>query len=161
MISYLKSRKIPLAIGRHYLKEVVYKRDIKTFFALGLENHLGGWELRNKFQKTSSSPKSYTWLRRDKNQLLVVEGMFDLLSLATMHPITVYESDVLVLNSIAFLKDTESLLQTYVTILLYLDNDNAGNSATSKLLQQFDQSIDCSHGYKEYKDMNEKLILWN
>lgn len=161
MISYLKTRKIPLAIGKQYLKEVSFKRDDKTFFALGLENHLGGWELRNKFQKTSSSPKSFTHFKKDKSQLVLVEGMFDLLSLATMNPILVYKSDVLVLNSIAFLNDIERVLYTYDAILLYLDNDNAGNSATSKLLQQFDQSIDCSNEYKEYKDLNNKLMLWN
>jgi len=118
MIGYLKTRKIPIAIAKQYLSEVSFQRNDKTFFALGLENHLGGWELRNKFQKTSSSPKSYTWLKRDKNQLILVEGMFDLLSLATMNPILVYDSDVVVLNSIAFLKDIQSLLQTYDTILL-------------------------------------------
>jgi len=161
MISYLKSRKIPLAIGRQYLKEVVYKRDTKILFALGLENHLGGWELRNKFQKTSSSPKSYTWIRKEKRQLVLLEGMFDLLSLATMNPIRVYESDILVLNSIAFLSDVENLLSNYKDVRLYLDNDNAGNSATQTLMQQFDTVIDCREEYKGYKDLNEKLMAWN
>lgn len=158
MISYLKSREISLEIGRRYLKEVVYKRDTKTLFGLGLENHLGGWELRNKFQKTSSSPKSYSWLKKDKTRLLVFEGMFDLLSLATMNPITVYESDILVLNSIAFLADVEKLLSNYDHVRLYLDNDNAGNSATRTLIQQFENVIDCRHEYKGFKDLNEKLV---
>ena len=161
LVQYLKSRKISLKIGKKYLKEIHFKRGAKTFFALGLENHLGGWELRNKFQKTSSSPKSYTHLQRDRKQLVLVEGMFDLLSLATMKPILVYESDVLVLNSIAFLRDIENLLPTYNTIFLYLDNDTAGNSATSKLTRRFGHSIDCRIEYKEYKDLNEKLMLWN
>lgn len=161
LIEYLKSRRIPIVIGKKYLKEIHFSRGNKNFFALGLENHLGGWELRNKFQKTSSSPKSFTHLQRDKKQLILIEGMFDLLSLATMNPILVYESDVLVLNSIAFLRDIENLLPTYNTIFLYLDNDTAGNSATSKLTRRFGHSIDCRSEYKEYKDLNEKLMLWN
>ncbi len=161
LISYLKSRKIPLIIGRQYLNEVVYKQNTKSFFALGLENHLGGWELRNKFQKTCSSPKSYTWLRREKNTLVMVEGMFDLLSLSTMSPITVYESDILVLNSIAFIADVTKLVPNYKNIRLYLDNDNAGNSATKELMQQFDTIIDNRNEFEGYKDLNEKLMAWN
>jgi len=158
MISYLKSRKISLEIGKRYLKEVTFKRDDKNLFALGLENHLGGWELRNKFQKTSSSPKSYTWLKKDKTGLLVFEGMFDLLSLAAMQPITVYESDILVLNSIAFLSDVEKLLSNYDQVRLYLDNDSAGDSATETLMNQFETAIDCRKEYVGFKDLNEKMM---
>ncbi|MFK7811875.1 MAG: toprim domain-containing protein [Maribacter sp.] len=161
LISYLKARKIPLAIGKQYLKEVTYQRNDKTFFALGLENHLGGWELRNKFQKTSSSPKSYTWLKRDKKQLILTEGMFDFLSLATIHPIAVYESDILVLNSVAFLPDVKTVLTNYDEIRLYIDNDNAGNSATKTLMQQHNTAVDFRDEYIGYKDLNEKLMAWN
>jgi len=161
LISYLKSRKIPSTIGRQYLNEVVYKQNTKSFFALGLENHLGGWELRNKFQKTCSSPKSYTWLKRERNNLVMVEGMFDLLSLATMNPITVYESDILVLNSVAFVKNIESLLANYKEVRLYLDNDTAGNSATETLMNQHNMAVDYRRDYKGYKDLNEKLMAWN
>jgi 5S rRNA maturation endonuclease (ribonuclease M5) len=158
MIGYLKTRKIPLEIGKQYLKEVTYKRNDKTFFALGLKNHLGGWELRNKFQKTSSSPKSYTWLKRGKKQLILTEGMFDFLSIATINPIAVYESDILVLNSVAFLSDVEKLLSNYDHVRLYLDNDNAGISATGTLMQQFETAIDCRIEYEGFKDLNEKLV---
>jgi hypothetical protein len=161
MTSYLISRKIPLAIGKQFLKEVVYQQGTKTLFALGLENHLGGWELRNKFQKTSSSPKSYTWIRRAKKQLLVTEGMFDFLSLATMNPIAVYEADILVLNSVAFLPDIKKLRLNYNQIQLYLDNDTSGDSATSTLIGQFDSAIDYRREYKGYKDLNEKLMICN
>ncbi|WP_437371121.1 toprim domain-containing protein [Maribacter litoralis] len=161
MISYLKARKIPLNIGQQYLKEVTFNQRGKTLFALGLENHLGGWELRNKIQKTSSSPKSYTWLKRSKTKLILTEGMFDLLSLATMNPILVYESDIVVLNSIAFIPEIKGLLSDYNDILLFLDNDEAGNAATETLLQQYNIAIDCRDEYKSYKDLNEKLIGWN
>ena len=161
MINYLKARKIPLNIGQQYLKEVTFNQRGKTLFALGLENHLGGWELRNKIQKTSSSPKSYTWLKRSKTKLILTEGMFDLLSLATMNPILVYESDILILNSIAFILKIKGLLSDYKDILLFLDNDEAGNAATEILLQEYSIAIDCRHEYKGYKDLNEKLIAWN
>ena len=161
MMSYLASRKIPVSIGKKYLKEVSFKRNEKTFFALGLENHLGGWELRNKFQKTSSSPKSFTWLKRNKKQLIITEGMFDFLSLATIKPIEIYEADVLILNSLAFVKDVEDISPKYNKLLLYLDNDNAGNSATKILNHQHKDAIDFRIEYKGFNDLNEKLQYGN
>ena len=161
MLSYLVARKIPVSIGKKYLKEVSFKRDDRTFFALGLENHLGGWELRNKFQKTSSSPKSFTWLKRNKKQLIITEGMFDFLSLATIKPIEIYEADVLILNSLAFVKYVEDILPKYNKLLLYLDNDNAGNSATEILTHQHKDAIDFRIQYKGFNDLNEKLQYGN
>ena len=161
MIGYLKARKIPLNIGQQYLKEVTFNQRGKSLFALGLENQLGGWELRNKFQKTSSSPKSYTWLKRCKTKLILAEGMFDFLSIATINPIAVYESDILVLNSVAFLPEVEILLSNYDEVRLYLDNDNAGNSATETLMHQYNTAVDFRDEYQGYKDLNEKLIAWN
>ncbi|WP_282118170.1 toprim domain-containing protein [Maribacter aquivivus] len=161
LLTYLKNRKVSLEVSRQYLKEVTFEQSNKALFALGLENHLGGWELRNKFQKTSSSPKSYSWLKRDKKQLILTEGMFDFLSIATINPTLVSESDILILNSIAFLSDIEPLLSNYDKVRLYLDNDNAGNSTTEILKHQFNTTVDCRHGYKGYKDLNEKIIAWN
>ena len=43
LIQYLKSRQIPLEIAKHYCAEVWYQNHGKTFFAVGLKNHLGGW----------------------------------------------------------------------------------------------------------------------
>ena len=78
-----------------------------------------------------------------------------------MSPITVYESDILVLNSIAFIADVTKLVPNYKNIRLYLDNDNAGNSATKELMQQFDTIIDNRNEFEGYKDLNEKLMAWN
>ncbi len=161
LLTYLKNRKVSIEISRQYLKEVTFEQSNKSLFALGLENHLGGWELRNKFQKTSSSPKSYSWFKRDKKRLILTEGMFDFLSIATINPTLVSESDILILNSIAFLSDIEPLLSNYDKVRLYLDNDNAGNSTTEILKHQFNTTVDCRHEYKGYKDLNEKIIAWN
>ena len=60
LIDYLKSRNIPLEIGNKYCRQVWYHRKGKRFFAIGLQNHLGGWELRNKYFKNSSSCLLYT-----------------------------------------------------------------------------------------------------
>jgi len=158
LIQYLNSRKIPLEIAKHYCAEVWYQLDRKTFFAIGLKNNLGGWELRNKLFKNSSSPKSFTYLTKGKKQLIIVEGMFDLLSLAVFDKTLIHESDILVLNSIAFINEVVQLLKDYQKVVLFLDNDSNGNKITTYLLDQYKNVIDQSSIYINFKDLNEKLI---
>ena len=121
LIQYLNSRKIPLKIARQYCYEVSYKFNENIFFAIGLKNHLGGWELRNKFFKNCCAPKWYTYLKKGKDQLIIVEGMFDLMSLAVFDKVLIDCSDVIVLNSIAFINEITQLLQDYQKVVLFLD----------------------------------------
>ncbi|QYA24986.1 DNA primase [Gramella sp. MT6] len=158
LIEYLNSRNIPFEIGRKYCRQIWYGFTTKRFFAIGLQNHRGGWELRNKYYKNSSSPKSFSLIERGSNQLLIIEGMFDFLSLATIDEDLVQNSDCIILNSLAFIRRIETLIPKYKRILLYLDNDSAGQKATSSLLEQFDNVMDCSDSYSGYVDINEKLI---
>ncbi|TDN83495.1 CHC2-type zinc finger protein [Salegentibacter sp. 24] len=157
LIDYLKSRNIPLEVGNNYCKQIWYNCKGKRFFAIGLQNHLGGWELRNKYFKNSSSPKTFSLIENDSKQLLITEGMFDMLSLATIDEDLVQSSDSIILNSLAFIKRIESLIPKYKRVLLFLDNDPAGKKATASLLNQYNHITDHSDSYKDYVDLNEKL----
>ena len=161
LIQYLHSRKIPLAIARDYCKEVWYQSNNKRFFALGLKNHLGGWELRNKYCKNSSSPKAYSYFKSSSDQLLIVEGMFDLLSLFKLDDGSLSNSDIIVLNSIAFIKEIEQYINNYPKVSLYLDNDTTGREAADYLMNTYNHITDNSHIYKNYKDLNEYLNYGN
>ena len=154
---YLRSRGIPLALGNVYCKEIRYSFKGKEFFALGLQNHLGGWELRNKYFKGSNSPKSYTHFKNGSKSLMVTEGMFDLLSLAVLDKKLMSTSDVIILNSLSFLTQIQTHIPEYDQIFLYLDNDPAGDSATQELSTRFDNVTDMRNSYKNFKDLNEKL----
>lgn len=158
LMQYLNSRKIPIKIARQYCLEVWYQYNEKIFFAIGLRNNLGGWELRNKFYKNCCSPKSYTYLKKEKNQLIIVEGMFDLMSLAVFDKMLIDCSDVIILNSIAFINNITPFLNDYQKVVLFLDNDESGNKKTIYLLKNFKNTIDLSNNYKNFKDFNEKLI---
>jgi len=157
LIEYLNSRNIPYEIGRKYCRQVWYGFKSKRFFAIGLQNHLGGWELRNKYFKTSSSPKTFSFFERESKQLIITEGMFDFLSLATIDENLVQNSDCIILNSLAFLDRIKMLIPKYEKVLIYLDNDPAGKKAAGSLLRQFDNVTDCSISYSDYIDLNEKL----
>jgi hypothetical protein len=154
---YLRSRGIPLAVGNTYCKEILYSLKGKKFFSLGLENQLGGWELRNKYFKGSCSPKSYTYLKNGSCRLLVTEGMFDFLSLAVLEKELMNASDVIILNSLAFLTKIQTTIPEYPQVLLYLDNDPAGDIATGELLSRFENVTDNRNSYKNFKDLNQKL----
>jgi DNA primase len=155
LIQYLCTRNIPLSIAKTYCKEVWYRCKDTQFFAIGLNNHKNGWELRNKLYKNSSSPKSYTYIQNDNKQLIILEGMFDLLSLATLDEGLLKSSDTMVLNSVAFIKDMEPFIKNYENVYLYLDNDTAGMHATKHLLDKYANAIDKSAIYKNHKDLNE------
>lgn len=157
LIQYLNFRGISLMIAERYCKEVWYKHKDTQFFAIGLRNNKNGWELRNKLFKNSSSPKSYTYFKSKKKQLIILEGLFDLLSLATLNETKIKASDIIVLNSISFVKAIENYLANYKSIHLYLDNDTAGQQATDYLTKKYKHIIDQSDSYKSYKDLNELL----
>ena len=154
---YLNFRKIPLVVARKYCKEVWYRLKGKTFFSIGLQNNAGGWELRNKFYKSSTSPKSYTYYKRSSSTLLVTEGMFDFLSLNVLEGKLIEASDYLILNSLSFIREIKFLLAKYKKVLLYLDNDSAGRKATRELLFQFNNVSDRSDSYSNFTDLNEWL----
>ncbi|NQX92090.1 MAG: toprim domain-containing protein [Flavobacteriales bacterium] len=158
LIDYLQKRQIPLTLANGYIKQVHFKIGEKPFFALGLQNDKGGWELRNCFQKYCASPKAITLIENHNPSLTVVEGMFDFLSLLVIRPKWAIESDVLVLNSLAFATKVNPILDSYTTIDLALDNDSAGDKATQNLMESYPNAIDRRESYAEFKDMNEKLM---
>src|SRR5690554_982806 len=113
LLEYLSSRSIPVRIASRYCSEVKYSMHGKRYFSVGLQNQKGGWELRNKYLKNSSSPKSYSFIGRKSDQILITEGMFDFLSLNLLESGLVKTSDCLVLNSVSFVRDIKSILPRY------------------------------------------------
>ena len=158
LIQYVGSRKISISITQQYCKEVCYRFKEKQYFALGLQNKKGGWELRNKYFKGSSSPKTYTYLKTHSDRLILLEGMFDLLSLAELFPDELINSDIIVLNSLAFLEQVTQHFKNYKEVDLYLDNDQPGKKYSNNLLQNYTNIKDRSDLFQGFKDLNEKLV---
>ena len=155
---YLRSRRIPILTAKTFCKEVHYVCRDKKYFALGLVNKAGGWELRNKYFKGSSSPKDLSLITHRHPSLAVVEGMFDLLSLVVKYPAIQDTHDLLVLNSISLADKAAPILRDYKTIDLYLDNDSGGKTLSEKLVGEYPNSIDHRKEYKGFKDLNEWLL---
>ena len=73
LLQYLEVRCIPMAIARSHTKEVHFEMGNQNYFAIGLKNTKGGWELRNRFQKLCSSPKAISHFNEGKENLAIVE----------------------------------------------------------------------------------------
>ena len=154
-IDYLASRGIRLGTARKLCKEVHYIFKGRHYFAIGLKNNSGGWELRNKYMKNSSSPKDVSHIKNGHKKLLVTEGMFDLLTIMESDKSLQEEYDFLVMNSTAFVKRALGYLEGYVQIELYLDNDDSGKQTAKTLMENNEGCIDRSSLYKGFKDMGE------
>jgi len=154
LLDYLKSRAVNIQIAKKYVKEVHYTFKGKPYFAIGLKNGSGGWELRNKYLKNCTAPKDVTHIQNGHKKLTVTEGMFDLLSIVSYIGVLEQESDFLILNSTVLIQKAMSISKGYPTVELYLDNDSNGRSVTETLMEHRGAK-DMSSIYKGYKDMNE------
>jgi len=153
--NYLSSRSISIKTARKVCKEVHYKIGGRKYFAIGLQNRSGGWELRSSYWKGATSPKDVTLIKNDSKNLAITEGMFDMLTLLELMPYIVNSHDLLVLNTTAFVKLMIKEIGKYESVELFLDRDKAGMGMTELLLEKCPNSRDMSSLYEGFKDMNE------
>lgn len=158
LLQYLKERRIPYEVAAKYCNEIRFSIGAKNYYSIGFKNDLGGYELRSKFFKLSSSPKAITTLKSGHTTLNVFEGFFDFLSFASLvdkygFPAT----DYLVLNSTAFMEKTLPLMEEYDYINLFLNNDGTGQNCSRMAIQRSGKFADQSALYKHYNDLNEWL----
>jgi hypothetical protein len=80
LCKYLAERRIPLHIANAFCKEIQFKIKDKNYYAIGFKNDGGGYELRSRFCKLSSSPKTITFINMHTDEIKVFEGFFNFLS---------------------------------------------------------------------------------
>ena len=153
--NYLSSRSISIKTARKLCKEIHYRIGGRTYFAIGLPNRSGGWELRNRYWKGSTSPKDVSMIKNDSKNLAITEGMFDMLTLMDLIPGIGNSLDLLVLNTTAFVKRMITEVEDYKEVMLFLDRDKTGLGMTELLLEKCPNSRDMSFLYRGFKDINE------
>ena len=70
LVEYLTGRGIDPA-ARKYCNEVRYRIGDREYFAIGFRNDAGGWELRNRSFKGSSTPKNITTLNNGSDTVMI------------------------------------------------------------------------------------------
>lgn len=156
LIHYLESRQIPLDVARHYCREVVFGFKEKTYYAVGFKNDQGGYEIRNEYFKSSSSPKGIRFIDQGADNVSVFEGFFDFLSFVSLSKEQRPNlTNFLVLNSLSFFEKARPMMEKYEQINLYLDNDASGVKVAQGAVLYSDRYKDCCNLYKGHKDLNE------
>ena len=102
-MSYLNQRRVSSKIVEccNELFELEYRtKSGKLIAALGFKNDRGGFELRNKFLKLSTSPKAITTIHGAAKALNVFEGFMDYLSALTYYNTSQLEGTAIILNGV-------------------------------------------------------------
>ena len=165
LLEYVNERGINIDIAKQYLKEIWFRpssssKGTRDYFALGFENDVGGYELRNARFKGCIGSKDITTIKGTGNkELSIFEGFMDFLSALTHFKIDKFKSDVVILNSVANKAKISDLLYSdlYNKIYLFLDNDKAGEDTQREFYSMNDKCVNCSNIYAGYKDFNEFL----
>lgn len=160
LINYLNERRIALDVAEKYLCEARYSIGDKLYYSLAFKNDAGGYELRNKNFKGSSSPKDTTFIDNGSKDVAVFEGFFNFLSYQSIHhKQQVSEPNFLILNSTSFFEKSLPKMQEHQQVRLFLDNDKTGHKFT-QLAQAIDKERfqDERKLYQKHSDLNDWLI---
>ncbi|MFN3773437.1 toprim domain-containing protein [Cloacibacterium normanense] len=166
LIQYFENRGISKGVLQYFTKQIHFKIADKTLFGIGIENVSNGWEIRNPLMKTKIGENDISEVRGNKNELIVFEGMTDTLSFFQLLKSNQLQNNrsIVTLNSVT---NVGRFLQKYEhyegKIFLCLDGDEAGNSVTQKILNEFKnkniQDIRSLYNISEKgnKDLNDYL----
>lgn len=168
IIAYLESRGISFDTASIYLQEAYWKivhsstGKIKRYFGIAFRNDKGGIELNfglaGKSIKMSSSPKWVTTIPGNTLNLNIFEGFFDFLSFLRFSKIRRSQDTNIILNSVSNLSKIIDDLSEFESISLYLDNDNAGEEATKRIIAKYPHAQNISSRlYPGFNDFNDFL----
>jgi len=170
MLPYItEARKIAPAVAKRYLLDVhfINLTTGKKYFAAGIANRAGGYEIRNPFFKSSIGKKDITLIKGqgETASILAFEGFIDFLSYLTDKNLEVPAEDVVILNSASFGKTAMELIEqgAYGQIFTFFDNDKTGQGVTESFQERFGAGkVQAMNGlYEGARDYNEKLADQN
>lgn len=166
LVQYIDARCIDMAVARRYLKEIRFRPrgKLKQYFALGFACG-DGYDARSAvFKGFVGKDKEITHIAASggKRAALVFEGFMNFLSLLTMRGVTdITDADIIILHSASLRRRAADLInaQGYEHLTLYLDNDEAGRSASAYLKAETRCAAitDASAEYAGYNDLNDWL----
>ena len=168
-----KERAIPVSIVDLYLVEVKYRNKVngKDYFAFGIRNECGGYEIRAASSqysfKSALNGRDVTLIRgtaSDHSKVSVFEGMVDFLSLLVMLGAKSLSGDAIIMHSLSSFQRTLEVIrrENYQNVNTFLDNDRSGQEATLKFSSELGTlHSNQSEMFSRYKDLNEALCANN
>lgn len=165
-----EERYIPKEIVDRYLVEVKYrnKGNGKEYFAFGMMNEGGGYEIRAASSqysfKSALIVRDITLIRGmspDRKTVNIFEGMTDFLSLLVMMNTGNLSGDSIIMHSLSSFTRVSDVIgkEGYTTINTFLDNNKAGQEGTAKFQEAFPgQVISQSEMFAPHVDLNDALV---
>jgi hypothetical protein len=159
LLRYLEQRRIPNDIADRFCREVRYELNDKIYYGIGFKNDSGGYEIRNPYFKSSSSPKDITTIKNNAKEAIVFEGFFDFLSFMAIHKNQApSDSNFVILNSVSFFENARPFMEQHESIKLYLDRDSTGQNYIRYALSLSNKYKDESKLYEHHKDFNDWMM---
>ncbi len=166
--SYLtKERALPRRLVDLYFKEVKYRNKGREYFAIGMENASGGYEIRSAsdaIRFKSALPKRdisvVAGASPEKGVVSVFEGMTDFLSLLAMMKLERLGGDAVIMHSLSSYPRTSEYLRGrgYEVVHTFLDNDGPGRECTERFKADFPGRVVSQSGqFEPYVDLNDAL----
>ncbi|MDM1094977.1 CHC2 zinc finger domain-containing protein [Myroides odoratimimus] len=106
LIRYINDRNLNLKRTQTYCKEVHYTLNNKSYYAVGFQNELDGFELRNKYVKMCLGKKAVTHFDNKSANIVLFESWSDYISFLTLYPAAEKQYDYLIFNSVSMLNNT-------------------------------------------------------
>lgn len=169
LLSYLeKERRIPRSLAERYLRLVRYKnlKNHKTYYAIGMKNRAGGFEIRAASDRYSFKSAliardiSIVKAKGKSSQMSVFEGMTDFLSYLVMIQEIQPPVDAVILHSVnSYGRCKDHILQEgYDQIFTFLDNDQTGRQYTARFRADFGEiAKSLSEQFMPHTDLNDAL----
>lgn len=160
LFQYIQERRISLKLANIYLKEVSYQIKGKRFFAIGFQNDLGGFELRNGLNfKGGKTINAITTFNKGTDSIVLFEGFFDFLSALEYYNRDYSPNTAIILNTCTNINRALPLFANCKQIHCYLDNDKTGRNTLQTLKNKGFTIKDWSSIlYPTRKDFNEYWV---
>ena len=165
-----QKRRIPKELADLYLVEVRYrnKGNGKEYFAFGIRNESGGYEIRAASSqysfKSALKGRDITLIRGlspTRRAVNIFEGMTDFLSLLVMMNSRNLSGDSIILHSLSsFSKAAEVIRrEDYQTIHTFLDNNRAGQEGAQRFQEAFPGRVTSQSSlFAPHTDLNDALL---
>lgn len=155
---YVESRGIPIGIAREYLSELHWMHNGQTLYTLAYHTDQGGWITRNlRFKRVFGCGGITTHKTSENASWVIFEGFFDLISWVVLCG-GVAKHNFISLNSVANVDAAiRQLSEVSARVYLVLDNDSAGDQATTRMLAVLPNAIDLREKFAPYSDLNDYL----
>lgn len=140
LLDYFQDRGISKEILQTHTRQIHYENNGRKYFGIGLENHSGGFEIRNPLAKIKIGKTDISEIKGTKNEMIVFEGMTDMLSFLQLQKLSRNQNSrtLVSLNSITNVERFILIHKDFSgKLFLCLDGDKGGDLATRKLLQEF------------------------